>query len=157
MKADTRNDMKPMGLPDVVPKLLISAMAIIWIGWQLYGGLKIINEDQWPFTGYPMYSGTHKIGDPIFQPKLIGYTLGGGQVEVTGEDLGIRYYALVWRIMERGPEELIPKALALYNQTRSETQERLSRLDLVHEGHIYGLRFPLQPYKKTIFSYEVPK
>jgi len=157
MKADTSDDMRPTVLPEVVPKLLISALAVIWIGWQLYGGLKIINEDQWPFTGYPMYSFPHKIGDPIFQPKLLGYTLGGRQVEITGQDLGIRYYALAFRIRERGPEELIPKTLALYNQTRSDPQERLSRLDLVHEGQVYGLGFPLQPYKKTIFSYEVPK
>jgi hypothetical protein len=157
MKADTGSDMKPTGLLEVVSKLLISALAVIWIGWQLYGGLKILNDDQWPFTGYPMYSVSHKVGDPIFQPKLIGYTLGGKQVEVTGEDLGIRYYALVWRTRERGPEGLLAKTLALYNQTRREPQERLSRLDLVHEGQVYGLSFPLQPYKKTIFTYEVPK
>jgi hypothetical protein len=157
MKADTRDNTRPTELLEVAPKLLISALAVIWIGWQLYSGLKILNDDQWPFTGYPMYSISHKVGDPIFQPKLIGYTLGGKQVEITGQDLGIRYYALNWRIRERGPEELLPKTLALYNQTRSEPQERLSRLELVHEGQVYDLRFPLQPYKKTIFTYEVPK
>jgi hypothetical protein len=157
MKAGTRIDVKRGGLLEVVSKLLISALAVTWIGWQLYGGLKILNDDQWPFTGYPMYDGSHKVGDPIFKPKLLGYTVGGKQLEITGESLGIRYYALVWRIMERGPEELLPKALALYNQTRSEPQERLSRLDLVHEGQVYDLRFPLEPYKKSIFSYELPK
>lgn len=157
MRADTRNDVKPTGPLEVGSKLLISALAVVWIGWQFYSDLKVVNEDQWPFTGYPMYSVTHKIGDPIFQPKLIGYTLGGRQVEVTGEDLGIRYYALVWRILERGPEELIPKALAIYNQTRSEPQERLYRLDLVHEGQVFEVRFPLRSYKKTILAYEVPR
>jgi hypothetical protein len=157
MKADARNGVKPTDLLDVVSKLFISALAVTWIGWQLYSGLKMSNDDQWPFTGYPMYSETRKIGDPIVQPKLIGYTLGGRQVEIAPRDLKISYHALNMRLYERSSKDVLSEVVIIYNRARSEPQEHISRIDLVYEGWVYDAQFPLQPYKKTHVTYEVPK
>jgi len=156
MQSDTVDlQMSERGGQEMFQKVSISLLALIWIGWQLYSGLTRYNDDQWPFTGYPMYSWVRHVGDPVYMTKLIGHTMSGRSVTVTPEDFNVTYWGLFHQFEVRGYEELVPQLLLLYNQTRADPQERLRRLDIVQEGAVLGIKDHSKPYKKLLFTYEV--
>jgi len=76
-------------------KLVISFMIIIWLGLQLWAGVKF-KDHTWPFIGFPMYA--HKRGvtyDNVVQKILLsGTTEQGQEVEVIPEDFGM--YSTPW-------------------------------------------------------------
>jgi hypothetical protein len=141
----------------------LSAIAVIWIALQLYAGLRV-KEGGWPFTGYPMYSSSHHVGDATKIVRLKGLTVLGKPVAITADDFGLSFHGLRRRLDKRilarkqQPQDLEAYAaglLAIYNQTRTNPQERLSRLEILYEGRILGSRGSSEPYSKTIFTYDV--
>jgi len=141
----------------------LSSIAVIWIALQVYAGLRI-KEGGWPFTGYPMYSPSHHVGDATKIVKLRGLTVLGKPVAITADDFGLSFHGLRQRLDKRimarkqhrqDLEAYAARLLAIYNQTRTNPQERLSRLEILYEGRILGSRGSSEPYSKTIFTYQV--
>jgi hypothetical protein len=141
----------------------LSAIALIWIALQLYVGLKV-KDGTWPFTGYAMYSPSHHVGDATKIVRLRGLTVLGKPVTITADDFGLSYLGLRQRLDKRimariqQPQDLgayAARLLAIYNQTRANPQERLSRLEILYEGRILGSGGSSKPYSKTIFTYQV--
>lgn len=144
-------------------KVTLSAIALIWIALQLFAGLRI-KEGGWPFTGYPMYSPSHHVGDATKIVRLKGLTVPGKPVAITADDFGLSFHGLRQRLDKRimarkqQPQDLeayVARLLAIYNQTRANPQERLSRLEILYEGRILGSGGSSKPYSKTIFTYQV--
>jgi hypothetical protein len=142
---------------------MLSAIALIWISLQLYTGLKL-KDSTWPFTGYPMYSPAHRVGDATEIVRLKGLTVEGKLVAITGDDFGLSFHGLRHRLEKRirklqnRPEMLeayAARLLAIYNRTKINLRERLVRLEIVYEGRVLGNRGFSAPYSKTIFIYEI--
>lgn len=84
---------------------------------------------------------------------------------ITAGDFGLSLHGLRQRLDKRillarkqQPQDLeayAARLLAIYNQTRTNTQERLSRLEILYEGRILGSSGSSEPYSKTIFTYDV--
>lgn len=148
---------------EVLWKGMLSAIAVISISLQLYTGLKL-KDSTWPFTGYPMYSPSHHVGDATEIVRLKGLTVEGKSQEITGDDFGLHFFGLRHRLekrirkMKKEPENLkayAARLLAIYNQIRTDPQERLVRLEIVYEGRALGRGDFSAPYSKTIFIYEM--
>ena len=144
-------------------KVMLSAIALIWISLQLYTGLKF-RDSTWPFTGYPMYCTSRHVGDATEIVRLKGLTVKGKPVEITGEDFGLNSFGLRHRLekrirkMKKQPEGLkayAARLLTIYNQNKDPLQERLVRLEIVYEGRVLGSGGFSAPYSKTIFIYEI--
>jgi hypothetical protein len=144
-------------------KAMLSAIALTWISLQLYTGLKL-KDSTWPFTGYPMYSSSRHVGDATEIVRLKGVTVEGKPVKITDDDFGLSFHGLRHRLdkrirrMKKQPgslEAYAARLLAVYNQTRTDPQERLVRLEIVYEGRVLGSGGFSAPYSKTIFIYEI--
>lgn len=144
-------------------KAMLSAIALIWISLQLYTGLKL-RDSTWPFTGYPMYSPSHHVGDATEIVRLKGVTVEGKPVKITADDFGLSFHGLRYRLekrvrkMENQPDNLETYAArlsAIYNQTKTNLQDRLVRLEIVYEGRVLESGAFSAPYSKTIFIYEI--
>jgi hypothetical protein len=144
-------------------KAMLSVIALIWIGLQLYTGLKL-RDSTWPFTGYPMYSPSHHVGDTTQIVRLKGLTVEGKPVEITGEDFGLSFHGLRDRLEKRirrvkkqpgNLESYARRLLIIYNQTKVHLQERIVRLEIVYEGRVLSARGFSAPSSKTIFTYEL--
>jgi hypothetical protein len=144
-------------------KAMLSAIAVVWIGLQLYTGIKL-KDSTWPFTGYPMYSPSHRKGDATEIVRLKGLTVAGQWVEITGDDYGLSFHGLRHRVEKRiqrikkQPDSLEAYArrlLIIYNQMKARDQQRIVRLEVVYEGRVVGTRGLSPPYAKTIFTYEL--
>jgi hypothetical protein len=154
----------PVGLArETLWKAMLSAIALISISLQLYTGLKL-RDSTWPFTGYPMYSPSHHVGDATEIVRLKGVTVEGKTVEITGDDFGLSFHGLRHRLdrrirrMKKQPDNLEAYAArlsAIYNQTRTHFQEHLVWLEIVYEGRVLGSGGFSAPYSKTIFIYEI--
>jgi hypothetical protein len=148
---------------DSFRKAMLSAVALVWIGLQLYTGLKL-RDSSWPFTGYPMYSSSHHVGDTTQLVRLKGLTVAGTEVEITGEDFGLSFHGLRHRLDTRirrekkqpgNLESYARRLLLIYNQKTARMEERIVRLEFVYDGRVLNAKGFSAPFSKTIFTYEL--
>lgn len=148
---------------DTAAKGVLSIVMVVAIGWQVVVGYCAESFNQWPFTGYDMYAGSHRIGDATEVLRVRGATVNGQTVEITGEELGISYFGLRFRVekrlrkLKRQPEELpayLRRFAEVYNRG-VEPEERLIALDILYQGRILMARGLSEPHEKLLYHYEV--
>lgn len=82
---------------------IATAVIVLVLGLQLAATMLQLAEAIWPFTNYPMYSGSHYEGDRITARRYIHATTEDGEeVEVTFKDIGIN----VW-LYERWAQQIL--------------------------------------------------